>query len=138
MIIKTRDRGYTLIEVLVAMIILALSLTIMFRIFAGGLRKIETATDYTRAAMVAESVLAATGGTEKLVAGETSGRLLDKYRWSRSVIPFQSGDALSKNGNNVNAYQVSVVVEWPAREGFHSLDVSTLKLAGSYQEGGRK
>jgi general secretion pathway protein I len=138
MINKTRVRGYTLIEVLVAMVILALTLTIIFRIFAGGLRKIETATDYTRAAMVAESILAGTGSTDKLVAGETSGRLLDKYRWSRSVTPFQSGGALSQNRNYVNAYKVSVVVEWPAREGFHSLDISTLKLADSLQTGGRK
>ena len=137
MSVKARDRGYTLIEVLVAMIILASSLAIIFRIFSGGLLKIGVATDYTRAAMVAESVLAATGNTEKLVAGETSGRLLDKYRWSRSVAPYQSSEPSSKSNKTVNAYKVTVVVEWPARQGVRSMDLSTLKLADNFQTGGR-
>jgi general secretion pathway protein I len=90
MIASNRCRGYTLIEVLVAMFILALSLTVIFRIFSGGLLKIGIATDYSRAVMVAESVLAATGNTERLIAGETTGRLLDKYLWSRSIEPYET------------------------------------------------
>lgn len=136
--IKTRGQGYTLIEVLVAMIILSLTLTIIFRIFSGGLLKIGIATDYTRAAMVAESVLAATGTTEQLIAGESSGRWLDKYRWSRSVTPYQPANVSSPNNTSVNAYKVTVVVEWPVRDGIRSVDLSTLKLADNFQLEGRK
>jgi general secretion pathway protein I len=139
MIVEPRGRGYTLIEVLVAMVILALTLTVIFRIFSGGLHKIGVATDYTRAVMVAESVLAATGNTERLIAGETSGRLLDQYRWSRSVTRFPSGTAVSSQRNKlVNAYQVSVVVKWPARDGFRNLNLTTLKLAENFPAEGRK
>lgn len=135
MITKTRGRGYTLIEVLVAMIILALTLTIIFRIFSGGLLKIGIATDYSRAVLVAESVLAATGNTETLIAGETNGRVLDKYYWSRTVKPYPSAYSLLQNQQTVHAYEVSVVVEWPAKDGFRSLDLTTLKLDNLTTEG---
>lgn len=138
MIIKSRGRGYTLIEVLVAMTILALTLSIIFRIFSGGLLKIGIATDYTSAVMVAESVLAATGNTQRLVTGETSGRVSGKYRWSRSINPYQFSEVLWQNNKSVNPYTVSVVVEWPVRDGFRSLNLTTLKLAGNSPTEARK
>ncbi len=128
MTVKCSCRGYTLIEVLVAMMILALSLTVIFRIFSGGLRNIGIASDYARAVMVAESVLAATGKTELLQPGETSGSLFDKYRWVRTVSPYQHDGDLSYDNSPVNAYRVSVVVEWPATGSPRSLDLSTLQL----------
>ena len=138
MIAKSQNRGYTLIEVLVAMSILALSLTIIFRIFSDGLLKIGIANDYTHAVMVAESVLAATGNTEKLIAGETTGRLLEKYRWSRSIEPYEFNEALTAANTPVAAFKVSVIVEWPAGDGFRSLDLNTLKLADNFQTKGQK
>lgn len=138
MIAKNRCRGYTLIEVLVAMVILTLALTIIFRIFSGGLLKIGIATDYTRAVMVAESVLAATGNTEKLIAGETTGRLLDKYRWSRSIEPYQIDESFPGDNTPVAAFSVSIIVEWPAGDDFRSLDLNTLMLADNTPTMGRK
>jgi general secretion pathway protein I len=138
MIAKSHYRGYTLIEVLVAMFILALTLTVIFRIFSGGLLKIGIATDYTRAVMVAESVLAATGNTERLIAGETTGRLLDKYLWSRSVEPYGIDETFEGDKTPVAAFKVSVIVEWPAGKDFRSLDLNTLILAGNFPTMERK
>ena len=92
---KRHCSAYTLIEVLVAMMILSMSLTVIFRIFAGGLNKISIAADYARAVMVAESVLAAAGNTETLQSGESSGDLFDKYRWVRVVTPYLPDDGQS-------------------------------------------
>jgi general secretion pathway protein I len=138
MVAKNRYRGYTLIEVLVAMFILALTLTVIFRIFSGGLLKIGIATDYTRAVMVAESVLAATGITEKLIAGETTGRLLDKYLWSRSIEPYEMDATFEGDNTPVSAFKVSVVVEWSAGDDFRSLDLNTLILADNFPTMERK
>lgn len=127
---KVRCSGYTLIEVLVAMMILVLSLTVIFRIFSGGLRKIDIASDYARAVMIAESVLAATGNTELLQPGESGGLLLQKYRWVRTVSQYQAPGDPSYDNLPVGIYQVSVAVEWPGTRssGNRSLNLSTLKL----------
>jgi len=128
--VKRQCKGYTLIEVLVAMMILAMSLTVIFRIFSGGLYKIGIASDYARAVIVAESVLAAAGSTEMLQAGESRGDLHDKYRWVRVVTPYLAESGQSFDGLPVNVYRVSVVVEWPANRGDRSLGLSTIKLSG--------
>jgi general secretion pathway protein I len=117
-----------LIEVLVAMMILAMSLTVIFRIFSGGLYKIGIASDYARAVIVAESVLAAAGHTEILRTGELSGDLFEKYRWVRTVTPYRPSGEQSYDELALNVYRVSVVVEWPANQGNRSLNLSTLKL----------
>ena len=128
--LKRHCNGYTLIEVLVAMMILALSLTVIFRIFSGGLNKIGIASDYARAVMVAESVLAAAGNTETLQTGESSGSLFEKYRWVRNVTPYTEDGGQSFDELAFDVYRVSVVVEWPANRGDRSLALSTLKLSG--------
>lgn len=134
---KRHCHAYTLIEVLVAMMILALSLTVIFRIFGGGLNKIGIASDYARAVMVAESVLAAAGNTEILQPGESSGSLFEKYRWTRTVRLYQADGEPSYDELPLNVYRVSVTVEWPATNGNRSLDLSTLKLDASRAEARR-
>jgi len=129
--------GYTLIEVLIAMMILALSLTVIFRIFSGGLRNIGVAADYSRAVTVAESVLAATGVTEVLQPGETSGRLFEKYSWVRTVSPYRPDDEPIAGDPPVNAFHVLVSVEWPAKNETRSIDLSTLQLVRTHALAGR-
>ncbi len=125
---KRHCGAYTLIEVLVAMMILALSLTVIFRIFGGGLNKIAIASDYSRAVMVAESVLAAAGNTESLQPGESSGSLFEKYQWVRTISSYQEDGEPSYDDLPLSVFRVSVVVEWPGTSGNRSLDLSTLKL----------
>ncbi len=134
---KRHCQAYTLDEVLVAMMILALSLTVIFRIFGGGLNKIGIASDYARAVMIAESVLAAAGNTEILQPGESSGSLFDRYRWTRTVSPYQAHGEPSFDDLPLNVYRVSVTVEWPATNGDRSLELSTLKLDTSRAEARR-
>ena len=53
-------RGFSLLEVLVAFVILALVATALFRLFSGALANASAAEEYSRAVLVAES--AARGG----------------------------------------------------------------------------
>jgi len=58
------QQGFSLIEILVAFVILAMSLTVIFRIFSGGLRNVALSEDYAQAVLVAESQLSAIGVSE--------------------------------------------------------------------------
>ena len=65
-------RGFSLLEVLAAFVILALVATALFRLFGGALGNVGIAEDASRAVLVAESRLAAARG-EPFRAGTESG-----------------------------------------------------------------
>jgi general secretion pathway protein I len=103
-------QGFTLIEVLVAFMILALSLSVLFRIFSGGLNNVAVAGDYAQAVLVAESQLAVVGRSEPLVAGQTYGESGERFRWRRIIedyMPWEDETAL-----RVSGYRVTVEVSW--------------------------
>ena len=54
---RTRAGGFSLLEVLVAFVILSLVATAVFRLFSGALGNASAADDYSRAVLVTESVL---------------------------------------------------------------------------------
>jgi len=121
-------KGYTLIEVLVAMMILALALTVLMRIFSGGLRNIAVSADYGHALLLAEAQLAAAGSSEALAPGETYGNDDDEFRWTRTVEAYVPNEFTEGEKLPVAAYRVTVVVEWPNSGRTRRLNLSTIKL----------
>jgi len=120
-------KGYTLIEVLVAMMILALALTVLMRIFSGGVRNIAGSADYGHAVLLAEAQLAAAGSSEALVPGETHGND-DKFRWTRTVEAYMAKEFAKTEKLPVTAFQVTVAVEWTNFGRTRWLNLSTIKL----------
>ena len=55
------ERGFSLIEMLVAMVILSLSLGVLYQAAAGAIRNARVSGEYTQAVMLAESKLAEYG-----------------------------------------------------------------------------
>jgi len=83
------QRGYTLIEVIVAFAILALALTLLLGTLSGATQQIRWADDAGRAALHAESLLAQTGVGDALAPGHTEGTFENgKYRWTMDVAPW--------------------------------------------------
>jgi general secretion pathway protein I len=62
-----RQRGFSLLEVLVAFVILSLVATALFRLFSGALVNASAADDYTHAVLVAESALTEAAAAVPLV-----------------------------------------------------------------------
>ena len=130
---KHGSRGYTLIEVLVAFMILALSLTVLLRIFSGGLRNIAVSSDYSRAALIAESQLAAAAVGRQLSPGVAHGSVDDTFHWTRSIREYTPFPKYSPAATATQAYYVTVTVEWPHGDRTRSVDLATVHLA---HEGG--
>ncbi|MGB5520546.1 MAG: type II secretion system protein [Gammaproteobacteria bacterium] len=108
-----RQRGFSLIEILVAFMILAMSLTVIFRIFSGGLRNVALSEDYARAVLVAEAQLSAIGISEPLEQGVSSGEWGTRFRWERVIENYQPWEQQDKQlSARVLAYQVTVNVDW--------------------------
>jgi prepilin-type N-terminal cleavage/methylation domain-containing protein len=80
---RPRDDGFTLLEVLVALVVLSTTVVAALQLFGGGLRLVRTAGDHADAALLASTKLAdldpgpLTEGTDEGTEGA--------YRWTRRV-----------------------------------------------------
>ena len=126
--LDVRQSGYTLIEVLVAFMILVLALTVLLRIFSGGLRNVSVSSDYATATVIAESRLAAAGIDVPLRPGETSGTEGERFEWTLSVQDYQPRPGYRSAARGVDAYRVTVTVEWPNGDNTRSVALSTVRL----------
>jgi general secretion pathway protein I len=130
--LKTNNQqGFSLLEILIAFSILALSLGILLRIFSGGVNTAMVAEDYNIAVQIAESLMAKTGVESALQAEETEGVENEKYHWLVRVEPFDfNPDNLEPSKLKAVLFKISVSVVWGLEEGYERrLDLKTLKLA---------
>jgi general secretion pathway protein I len=110
------QRGFTLIEVVVAFALLALALTFLLGSLSGAARQVRMASDSSGAALHAQSLLAQVGVGETLRPGRRQG-IFDagRYRWALDIEPY--ADPLRppsplSNPSAPRLLQLSLVVEW--------------------------
>ena len=133
--LRAHSDGYTLIEVLVAFTILALALTVLLRIFSGGLRNVSVSADYAQAVLIAESQLAAAEAGNTLSAGVTHGKAGERFEWTRTVSDYTPFPGYAVSAKNIPAYRVSVSVEWPHGNSTRSIDLATVRLLHAEEPG---
>jgi general secretion pathway protein I len=89
-----RQQGFSLLEILVAFSILALSLGVLMQIFSGATRNADLARDQTRATALAQSLLASTHIEPVLAASGNGGTTDDGLRWRIEVAPFEDANEM--------------------------------------------
>ena len=125
------ERGFTLIEVVVAFVLLALVMSTAFEIFSAGLSRAGQLEERSRALVIAQSRMASVGVEETLKEGETSGESEDrKYQWVVSVKRSGEGEDAGKPAPSVySLYRIDVRVTWRGADTRdHSLALSTLGI----------
>ncbi len=121
--------GFTLLEVLVAFTVLAISLGVLFEIFSTGMRASRSAEEYTRATLHAESKLATIGIEQELEEGESSGEYGDGYAWHVGVRPYRLDEEEAEGvAPPIEAYEVIVTVSWGRGSSDRSISLTTLRL----------
>ena len=124
---RVSERGFTLIEVIVAFAIVALALSALFQIFSTGLRGSVVTENYNMAVLLADSKLAGIGIEEPLEAGDQSGTFDNGFRWETNVRPYDDGGSTFTPGA-IQAFEVTVTVEWGGVVRERTVSLVTLRL----------
>ena len=121
-----RSQGFSLLEVLVAFSILALTLGVLMQIFSSGLSGTRASELYAGAADVAESVLALVGAEFPLEPGSQNGEVKG-YTWRLEIVEAPATE-LTAPPEDLEPFLVTVRVEWTAGERVRHLELATLRL----------
>ena len=128
------QRGFSLLEILVAFSILALSLGVLMQIFSGSLRNTEVTRDQAQAVVLAQSLLAAAGVETPLAAGESRGVHTGKFHWLLQVRPMpeeaRAGESAAIRAQlPLDLWEVTASVTWGGTGGLpeRAVSLSTLR-----------
>ena len=137
---RSRQAGFSLLEVLVAFVILALVGTTLFRLFGASLNNAGAADEYSRAAIYAESRLALATADHPLRQTADQGTSEDgRYAWVATVEPYVAPGATSDQTRlaqllPMTLWRVSITVSWPGAGGNQrSISLSTVRMAMKLQ-----
>ncbi len=133
---RTSQRGFSLLEVLAAFVILALVGTALFRLFSGALGNATLADEYSRATLYAESRLAAVSVEAPLREGSRRGNSEDRrYAWTTVIAPYAPPGSTpdldsAASAMAVRLWNVAVTVTWPGTPGNErTVVLSTVRIA---------
>jgi general secretion pathway protein I len=121
-------RGFSLIEVLVAFAILTLALGVLLPLFSNGFRSLSVSEQYTRAAVLAESRMAAIGRETSLEEGEQAGESEQGFQWRTEVTRYEPLDDTEEFVPLVQAFVATVEVYWQDGDKRRALTLNSLKL----------
>jgi len=120
-----RERGFTLIEMLVALAILSVSLAVILEVISSTMDRVRQQREDSVAASLVQSLLARVGGDIPLQEGERDGVYSNGYRWHLRVTPFGSAD--DRKSWPVPAYIVQASVTWRDGAREHDDTLTTLR-----------
>lgn len=131
----SRQSGFTLIEVVVAFVMLALVLAVSFEIFSTGMARAGDLEDRSRALLLAQSRLALVGAEEPVSEGDLAGESEDRhFQWTVSVRRYEEAADAAKapapaNPSAYLLYRAEVQVAWSGADTrAHTLSLATLVL----------
>jgi len=134
---SSQKRGFTLIEVVVALAILGVGLTVIIELFSGGLRLARASMEYTKAVNYARTKMEEIAVKPELQVGTGEGESDDKaFRWQVVVkkVDLLSIDKSMDYKPPVELYQVKIDVFWKSGSKERSTSLESLKAIKPEEE----
>ncbi|PNS09838.1 prepilin-type N-terminal cleavage/methylation domain-containing protein [Solilutibacter silvestris] len=125
----TRQRGFTLIEVIAAFALMALALTLCLSVASRAYRQVAWSDANARAVLWAQS-LADEALAQPLAIGVQEGETPDHvFRWRREVAAWvDPSGAVIAHGESTGLLEISMQVSWLDGEATRSFSTRTLRL----------
>ena len=127
---SSRNRGFTLIEVVVALAILGVGLTVIIELFSGGLRLARASMEYTKAVNYARTKMEEIAVKSAVQEGTGEGESDDKsFRWQvvMKKVDLLSIDKSMDYKPPIELYQVKIDVFWKSGSKERSTSLESLK-----------
>jgi len=126
-----KNRGFTLIEVVIALAILGIGLTVIMELFSGDLRLARTSEEYTKAMNFAQTKLEEIISQQKMEEGMDEGKCDDDdtFRWQVNI---KKADILpvDKDSNfkpPIELFEVRVDILWKSGSKERSARIESYK-----------
>ena len=123
-----RSRGFSLLEVVAATLLLAIAFAALLKVAGGSIELTRNADDHSQAALWARSLLDTVDITTPLQPGTTEGRFDANYRWRLVVTPWRS--AMPAQNMPMRVMKLDLDVRWGSRLRERSAHFSTLRVLG--------
>jgi general secretion pathway protein I len=128
------SRGFTLIETLVAVMVLAISLVTIMQLFSGGLKSSMVSDSYTLAIFHAREKMEEILLLDELVEGDLEGNFRDSFSWKSKISLFKPEEDDEESEVSFDMFNVEVQVFW--KKGYHArhVDLKTVRIAKKFEK----
>ena len=131
---KPNNDGFSLLEVIVALAIMAMGFVTVLQLFSGSIRSVSLSEQYLKGTTLAHSKL---GELEvnNYSATEIEGTFPDEknYRWQLQISPHTS--PLNSKENNIQLSDVTLNVLWEEAGKTRDIELNTIKVDGTTHPG---
>jgi len=132
--IGRKQGGFSLLEVIAAIMLLAIAFTALMKVAGASISLTHNAAEYSEAAMRARSLLDSAFVGEPVTPGSRSGRFDPHYRWQLNVTPWSTGGPVIP-GAPLQLYQLDLAVSWGPQAQPRTRHFRTLRLGGPLASG---
>ena len=127
------NKGFTLIEILVAISILSICLVVILQLFSGGLKSSRVSGEYTRGIFYAREKMEEILLSEELSEGESEGEFADSFRWRSAIVRIEPPEEeVAKTP--FDTFNIKVDVMWGAEGKEKHFEISTMKVVEKKKE----
>ncbi len=136
-----RQRGFSLLEVIAAVLLLAIAFAALMRVAGSSLNLTARAAERSQAAMWARSLLDSAFVLDPLKMGTRSGRFDKRYRWQLAVTPWNpvAGSKLPGQPTEptvpLRMVRLDLDVLWDVGSHHYTAHFSTLRLRPAGEQG---
>jgi general secretion pathway protein I len=123
---RYEERGFTLIEVLIALAILGVSLAVVLTTVSDSLSRTRRGEQELLATSLARSLIDRVGADLALKSSDTSGDADDGFSWRLSVTEY--GDDKEREAWDANPVNVIATVMWREAGEERSVTLKTIKI----------